>query len=497
MADKLYKSAKILAPMVRCGTLPLRLLALRYGANTVYSEEIVDKKLIQCERIENKILGTIDFVSGEVGNRELVFRTLRQEEHGKLVFQIGTATPELAVQAAKVVAADVDSIDVNMGCPKHFSVHSGMGVALTRDSDRACSIIRALRASLDIPVSCKIRLLETVDETVSLVQALEAAGAQAIGVHARTASMRPKDKPRWNQLRQIVESVSVPIIVNGDVWGPLEIKELKELSGCSSFMSARGALKNIKVCFENDIEKAKAEQEDNQSIIRIIHDYVRISIDFDNHGKNTKYVIQYMLKMNNQLGSTFGQALSSGKTRTMFDIAKVCGLTGYYDHALAEREKLLSSSSSSSSGGGGGSSSSSSSSKMEDILGTGRVYDDDFFYARPKKRQKMGTAPNVKLPPDFKNILMQWGDLQTNLTRKQQCPQYQHIDVGAASDHFDDVAKKSQAKCFKAAVYVAGKKFIGEWAKSKSQATSKAAHAAIVELGIDNESLKGPVTKGY
>ena len=125
--------------MVRCSTLPLRLLALRYGANTVYSEEIVDKKLIQCKRIENKLLGTIDFVSGDRDGSQLIFRTSRQQEQGRCVFQIGTATPDLAVQAARVVAGDVDSIDINMGCPKHFSVHSGMGVALTRDNERACS----------------------------------------------------------------------------------------------------------------------------------------------------------------------------------------------------------------------------------------------------------------------------------------------------------------------------------------------------------------------
>ena len=319
----------------------------------------MDKKLIQCKRIENKLLGTIDFVSGDRDGSQLIFRTSRQQEQGKCVFQIGTATPDLAVQAARVVAGDVDSIDINMGCPKHFSVHSGMGVALTRDNERACSIVRALcGASLGIPVSCKIRLRDTVDETVQLVRDLEAAGVQAIGVHARTASMRPKDKPHWHQLRQIVDAVSVPVIVNGNIWGPEEAKEVRALSGCSSVMSARGALKNLRVCFEPDIDVARTEMNDKHSLMRVIHDYVRLAIEYDNHGKNTKYVIQYMLKMNSSLGTTFGKAISSGKTRTMSDIAAVCGLNEYYTQVVATREAAQEALNGGGGGGGGGSGSS-------------------------------------------------------------------------------------------------------------------------------------------
>ena len=95
--------------------------------------------------------------------------------------------------------------------------------------------------------------------------------------------------------------------------------------------------------------------------------------------------------------------------------------------------------------------------------------------------------PDVVMPPDFKKILSTWGSSQQHLVRKQQCPQYQHVDRAVASLHFDDVAKTSKALCFKAAVHVAGQKFVGQWAKSKTQATSKAAHVAIRELGIETQ----------
>jgi len=57
-----YRNKNILAPMVRIGSLPFRLLALEYGADIVYSEELIAQRLMQCERIENERLHTIDFV---------------------------------------------------------------------------------------------------------------------------------------------------------------------------------------------------------------------------------------------------------------------------------------------------------------------------------------------------------------------------------------------------------------------------------------------------
>ena len=100
MVERLWRGRSILAPMVRASTLPLRLLALRSGADTVYSEEIVDRRIIETRRVVNSQLGTIDFVSTHEGTDfgSLVFRTDRKKERGRCVFQMGTATPELAVK---------------------------------------------------------------------------------------------------------------------------------------------------------------------------------------------------------------------------------------------------------------------------------------------------------------------------------------------------------------------------------------------------------------
>ena len=129
----MYKNKLILAPMVRLGILPMRLMALKYGADLVFTPELIDKKLIKTSRIQNGIpififpkmtikidvLGTVDFIESDT--QKCCLR-IHPTEKSKLILQIGTADPVLALQAALKVADDVVGVDVNCGCPKKFSV---------------------------------------------------------------------------------------------------------------------------------------------------------------------------------------------------------------------------------------------------------------------------------------------------------------------------------------------------------------------------------------
>jgi tRNA-dihydrouridine synthase len=127
-AAKLYKG-EALAPMVRASTIPLRILALRYGADFCYTEELVDRSLGSCTRVVNDGLGTIDYFKDisslsakskrKLDNgQHLVLRIDPVVESGRLVCQIGSGEPEFALAAARVVHRDVQGIDLNMGCPK-------------------------------------------------------------------------------------------------------------------------------------------------------------------------------------------------------------------------------------------------------------------------------------------------------------------------------------------------------------------------------------------
>lgn len=162
--------------------MPTRLFALKHGAKLVWGPEIVDKALLHSERVVDRMYSekTVMFVhlapmtfaamSGTIhfnGVSKSIF-SCHPIEKPYLIYQIGSADPDLAVQAARIVKDDVSGIDLNCGCPKPFSTHSGMGAALLTNPDLLCSILTALRKDLPphISVSAKIRLLPTQEDTI-------------------------------------------------------------------------------------------------------------------------------------------------------------------------------------------------------------------------------------------------------------------------------------------------------------------------------------------
>lgn len=276
-----YQGKVVLAPMVRVGTLPMRLLALEYGADLVWSPEIVDKKIIGSERIFNARLGTYDYIKD---GRTLVFRT-HPRERERLVLQLGSADAELALQAAQTVARDVAGIDLNCGCPKHFSIHAGMGAALLRNGERLTSILRRLVQGLpEMPISAKIRLLPDKAESLELIRKILATGIRALTVHCRTPEERPRQPAHHEWLPEVVEMSPIPIIVNGDVFGREDIQRIRDLSRAASVMIARGAQWNASIFRREGMLDPR----------QVTQTYLGYAVATDNPFSNTKYTVLQM-----------------------------------------------------------------------------------------------------------------------------------------------------------------------------------------------------------
>mmetsp|Transcript_9845 Transcript_9845/g.15866 ORF Transcript_9845/g.15866 Transcript_9845/m.15866 type:complete len:336 (-) Transcript_9845:146-1153(-) len=292
-----YERKNILAPMVRAGTLPLRVLARKFGADIVYSEEIIDHSIIASERVENKEDGTIDFlpkkqvISKKQRRRKQQqapeniskFRTYRGEP---IVFQMGTNDAVRALKASQIVAGDVRAIDVNMGCPKHFSVHAGMGAGLLSSPETIQDILRTLVRNLSIPVTCKIRLKESEKDTIELLKVIEGCGVAAIGIHARCVYDRPRHRALVEKIRPLVSSINVPVIYNGDVFHFSDFKRMREETGSASVMTARGGLWNCSLF----------RPEGLLPVYSVAKDYVKIARWYKNPFRNTKYNILQMLQ---------------------------------------------------------------------------------------------------------------------------------------------------------------------------------------------------------
>ncbi|TXG60023.1 hypothetical protein EZV62_014596 [Acer yangbiense] len=320
-----YENKLVLAPMVRIGTLPFRLLAAQYGADITYGEEIIDHKMVKCDRIVNEYLGSVDFV--EKGTNNVVFRTCDQERN-QVVFQMGTSDAVRALTAAKIVCKDVAAVDINMGCPKSFSVSGGMGAALLSKPELIHDILTTLKRNLNVPVTCKIRLLKSPQDTVELARRIEKTGVAALAVHGRKVADRPRDPAKWSEIADIVAALSIPVIANGDVFEYDDFQRIKIATGASSVMVARGALWNASIFSP----EGRLHWED------VKKEYVRKSILWDNDIKSTKHTLKDIIMHYSCLELPEGKAVN--KSETLADLAKLYGEEKYY-HFVNENRVLL------------------------------------------------------------------------------------------------------------------------------------------------------------
>ena len=278
-----------LAPMVRAGTTAFRSMCMEYGADLVWSEEIIDRRLRVCQRRPNPVLDTVDFIipaEGPNRGEVLLFRTYAGEK-GRVILQLGTGSAEGALQAAQVVARDVAGIDVNMGCPKKFSVENGMGATLLADQDRATDIIRTLKRGLSMPVTAKVRLLATMEETISLLRNLQAAGADAVTVHLRRPGDTESTAARGaDVMRELVQAVpGLPLLINGDMYTMALVRDMVSKSGCVGAMLARPLLLNASVL----------RAEGLLSQLAVMKAFVQRCIQFDIIYQLAKYTLMEMM----------------------------------------------------------------------------------------------------------------------------------------------------------------------------------------------------------
>lgn len=433
-----YKGKAILAPMVRVGTLPMRLLALKYGADIVYAEEIIDFKILKTTRIENKLLGTVDFV---LTDGTVVFRTCDAEKQ-RVVFQMGTADPERALKVAKLLENDVAGIDVNMGCPKDYSCKGGMGAALLTQPDTVRKILTTLVQGVSKPVTCKIRILPTVEETIAFAKMVEETGIVALAVHGREKHERSRDPVHINVIREVAKAVSIPVIANGVslmINTYKDIEKYRQETGCSSVMLARAAQWNPSIF----------RKEGRLSASEVITEYLKLAINFDNNFGNTKYCLQRLLHED----TTSTEALQLLHAKEMLEICEIWNLTSYYEDAVQRRTH-----------------------KMETMK-------DNENEKRKRKRSNLSseiTEMKVKYLRKLytggvtpKGILLEWS--RRNSIKQ---PTYETIE-------------REEDRWFKSVVVVGDKKYSStEWEGSKKAAEQAAAIVCLQSMGVHDGRLK-------
>lgn len=222
------KSHAVLAPMAGVSDRAYRELCVRFGAAYCVSE-MVSSKALSFNSKKSEELMKISDLERPCG------------------IQIFGDDPKCMADAAKhALENKPDIIDINMGCPAPKISSNGSGSALMKNPRLCGEIVKAVTAVTDIPVTVKIRKGWDDDSVnaVEVAKICESAGAAAITVHGRTRQQYYKPPVDYDIIRAVRESVSVPVIANGDIDSAERSKEVMDITGCDLVMIGRATLGN-------------------------------------------------------------------------------------------------------------------------------------------------------------------------------------------------------------------------------------------------------------
>lgn len=220
----------VLAPLAGIGNWFVRLQANRYGAGLAVSE----------------MVSSFGLKYGDARtHRE--FLVLHPDERPTSV-QLFGGDPDVMREAAAIVAqAGASIIDLNMGCPVKKVCKTGAGSALLKTPDLAVAVARAAREGGGLPVTVKLRPGDKPGdrEGVELAHRLvDEAGVSAISFHPRHASQQHKGLPDYELARDVVASLSVPVMISGGITSAAKALRVLDQTGAAAVMFARGSLGN-------------------------------------------------------------------------------------------------------------------------------------------------------------------------------------------------------------------------------------------------------------
>jgi len=217
-----------LAPMAGVTDMPYRIICREQGCGLVYTE------MVSAKGMHYNV------------NRTLDLMRIDENEQPTAVQIFGSDPSIMAGIASHLDSSDACIIDINMGCPAPKITKNGEGSALMNKPELVGEIVKAVSSSTSKPITIKIRKGWN-DESVNAVQIAEIAqrnGAKAITVHGRTREQYYSGKADWDIIKKVKESVSIPVIGNGDITTPQDAEKMFEVTNCDAIMIGRGAQGN-------------------------------------------------------------------------------------------------------------------------------------------------------------------------------------------------------------------------------------------------------------
>ena len=225
------------APMVGQSDLAFRLLCRRHGATCAWTEMLYSKRVVEDDGYLSDVLQSC------VQDRPLIVQIC------------GNHPETMAAAAAKIEEYcntqlhGIDAIDVNLGCPQKRAQdeHYGSYLLDRRDWELVESIISTMNKAVKVPVTAKIRLLQTETQTIDFARRLQHAGASLLTVHGRQrGSQRHGRKGPANliQIAAVKRALQIKVVSNGNITWPSDVLENLKATHADGVMSAEGILAN-------------------------------------------------------------------------------------------------------------------------------------------------------------------------------------------------------------------------------------------------------------
>lgn len=215
----------VLAPMAGVTDFPFRQICRRLGASMVTAEMSASNPALRDTRKSQLRLANPD------------------DAEPRTIQIVGTEPLHMAAAARYQVESGAQIVDINMGCPAKKVCKKLAGSALMKDTHLVRAILTAVVASVDVPVTLKIRTgwdLESRN-AVEIAKIAEDLGVQSLAVHGRTRACRFHGLAEYDTIGEVVQAVNIPVFANGDISSAVKAKTVLDYTGADGVMIGRGA----------------------------------------------------------------------------------------------------------------------------------------------------------------------------------------------------------------------------------------------------------------
>ena len=255
----------ILAPMAGVTNLPFRIICEKFEPGMVCTEMASSKAIFYNDQKTRRLLNT-------------------EGEKRPISFQIFGSDEETMGYTAKYMSKIADIIDINMGCPAPKVVKNGDGSKLLLDLEKAKRIMKAVVENSSVPVTVKIRKGWDKENIVAVQVAkiAEEVGISAITIHGRTRSEFYTGKADWDIIKEVKDSVKIPVIGNGDIVDEETAYQMFEKTGVDGIMIGRGSFGNPWICRNIKhflITGEKLPSPTNSEKLNIIKEHIDLAVE--------------------------------------------------------------------------------------------------------------------------------------------------------------------------------------------------------------------------